>query len=87
LRTIPAREIKRRGIGVVDEPLKEGPDFIVRNDEPKYVILDPARYEELLEGYEEAYVSRVKAALTEAVTGAVRSSSARDIIDEFGLNE
>lgn len=70
---------------MVDPEIKEGPVFVIKNDQPRYVILDYQRYEELIEGYEEAYVARVKAALQEARAGLVRESTAQEIIDEFGL--
>jgi PHD/YefM family antitoxin component YafN of YafNO toxin-antitoxin module len=45
MRSIPAREIKRRGISAVDEQLKDGPVYIIKNDEPSYVVLSRAQYE------------------------------------------
>lgn len=85
MRTIPGREIKRRGISAVDEALKEGPVHIIKNDRPCYVILSQQQYEELLEAREEAYLVRVKAALADVESGQVRPSTARELIDEFGL--
>ena len=43
MRTIAAREIKRRGIGVVEEALKEGPVHIIKNDRPRFVVLEIGR--------------------------------------------
>lgn len=60
INTIPAREIKRRGIGAVDELLEHGPVHVVQRDEPVYVIMTEARYQELVEAEEEATVARVK---------------------------
>ena len=65
MRTIAAREIKRRGIGAVEEALKEGPVHIIKNDRPRFVVLDEEDYRELLEAQEQAYVARVKASLEE----------------------
>ena len=62
MRTISAQEIKRRGISAVDELLKEGPVHVITRNEPRYVVMDEARYEELVESYHEAYVARVLAA-------------------------
>ena len=39
MKTIAAQEIKRRGIGAVDEALADGPVHIIRNNQPKYVVL------------------------------------------------
>jgi hypothetical protein len=45
MRTIPAREIKRRGISAVDEQLEEG---------PVHVIMTEAHYAELREAFQDA---------------------------------
>jgi hypothetical protein len=87
MRTIPAREIKRRGICAVDEALKEGPVHVIKNDRPCYVIMDEAHYQELVEAQEEAHVVRVKAALEDVAAGRVRQVTAEQLIAEYGLTE
>lgn len=87
IKTIPAREIKRRGISAVDGPLKEGPVYVIRNDEPAYVILDPARYEELREAEHEAFVAGVRESLADYRERRVRTSTAQEVIDELGLED
>jgi PHD/YefM family antitoxin component YafN of YafNO toxin-antitoxin module len=87
MRTIPAREIKRRGISAVDEALKEGPVHVIKNDEPRYVIMDEAYYREMLEDQREAAVARVRAALEDVKAGRVRPTTAEELIREFGLEE
>ncbi|HEX5504288.1 MAG TPA: hypothetical protein VFW96_16805 [Thermomicrobiales bacterium] len=72
MRTIPAQEIKRRGIGAVDELLAEGPVHVISHNRPRYVVMDAEHYRELLEDQETAYVTRVKAALAEVAAGQVR---------------
>lgn len=62
MRTISAQEIKRRGISAVDDMLVEGPVHIITRNEPRYVVMDECRYQELVEAYHEAYVARVLAA-------------------------
>ena len=37
--TVAAQEIKRRGIGAVDEMLTKGPVHIIRNNKPQYVLM------------------------------------------------
>lgn len=86
MQTIAAREIKRRGIGAVDDELEHGPVHVIKNDEPRYVILDEARYQELLEAEEEATLARVKAALEDERAGHVRRVSARQLIAEHELD-
>ena len=87
MRTIPARDIKRRGIRVVDEALKDGPVHIIRNDRPKYVILAEEQYQTLVSMQEEAYLTRIKAALKDVKSGRVRRVTARQLIHEFGLDD
>ncbi len=58
MNTIPAREIKRRGIGAVDELLKCGPVHVIKNDAPRYVIMDETRHRDLLEADDEAEMAR-----------------------------
>jgi PHD/YefM family antitoxin component YafN of YafNO toxin-antitoxin module len=64
MRTISAQEIKRRGISAVDDLLAEGPVHIITHNEPRYVVMDECRYQELVEAFDEAYVARVLAAET-----------------------
>ncbi|MBI4495118.1 MAG: prevent-host-death protein [Chloroflexi bacterium] len=87
MRTIPAREIKRRGIGAVDEALKDGPVHVVKGDQPSYVVMDEEHYRELVEAQEEAYLARVKAALEDVQAGRVRRVTAQQLIDELGLGD
>jgi len=87
MRTIPAREIKRRGIGAVQEALKEGPVHIIKNDQLAFVVLDEEHYRELLEAQEQAYVARVKASLQDVKARRVRRVTAKKLIDELGLED
>jgi PHD/YefM family antitoxin component YafN of YafNO toxin-antitoxin module len=84
MRTIPAREIKRRGISAVDDALREGPVHVVKNDRPQYVILGEEHYAELVAGYQEAYLARVKASLDDIKAGRVRRfGSADELMEEI----
>lgn len=47
MNTISAQEIKRRGISVADEALKEGPVQVIKNNRPQYVILTKEQYSKL----------------------------------------
>jgi len=87
MRTIPAREIKRRGIGAVDEALREGPVHVIRNDEPAYVILTGVQYEELMADRHEAYLAHVRESLEDMKHGRFRVTTAQELIDEFGLED
>jgi len=86
LRTIAAKEIKRRGISAVDELIEDGAVHVIKEDRPQYVVLTEEQYSELLEGNREAYVARVRAALNDAESGLVRELTAEQLIKEFQLD-
>jgi PHD/YefM family antitoxin component YafN of YafNO toxin-antitoxin module len=85
MQTIPAREIKRRGMSAVDDLVKAGPVHVIKDDRPTYVILDEAHYNELVEAQEETFRTRLAASLDDLQTGRTRRSTAQEIIDEFDL--
>lgn len=85
MQTIPAREIKRRGISAVDDLVKEGAVHVIKDDRPTYVILDEAHYRELVEAQEETFRTRLAGSLDDLRHGRVRRSTAREIVEEFGL--
>ena len=78
MNTIPAQEIKRRGIAAVDELIATGDVHVIRNNRPEYVVLTEARYAELVAEAEEAYVARVKASLEDVKAGRVRRFASAD---------
>ena len=87
MNTVPAQEIKRRGIAAVDDLISAGDVHVIRNNRPEYVVLTEARYQELVAEAEEAYVARVKASLEDVKAGRVRRGSAADLIKELGLED
>jgi PHD/YefM family antitoxin component YafN of YafNO toxin-antitoxin module len=87
MKTIAAREIKRRGIQAVEDALKEGPVHIIKNDQPTFVVLDEEHYRELVEAQEEAYVARIKASLQDVKAKRVRRVTAKRLIEELGLED
>ena len=78
MNTIPAQEIKRRGISAVDAMITMGDVHVIRNNKPEYVVLTEARYQELVAEAEEAYVARVKASLEDVKAGRVRKFASVD---------
>jgi PHD/YefM family antitoxin component YafN of YafNO toxin-antitoxin module len=72
MNTIPAQELKRRGISAVDGLIESGDVHVIRNNRPEYVVLTEARYRELVADAEEAYIARVKASLEDVAAGRVR---------------
>jgi len=78
MNTIPAQEIKRRGIAAVDAMITTGDVHVIRNNRPEYVVLTEARYQELVADAEESYVARVKASLEDVKAGRVRRFASAD---------
>jgi PHD/YefM family antitoxin component YafN of YafNO toxin-antitoxin module len=78
MKTIAAQDIKRRGISAVDEALKEGPVHVIKNNCPQYVVVSEARYQELLEAEDEAYIARLKASLEDVTAGRTRKFKSAD---------
>ena len=60
---IAAQEIKRRGIGAVDEALAKGPVHVIRNNRPRYVVLSAQEYEAMLMDIAEARLASSEADL------------------------
>jgi PHD/YefM family antitoxin component YafN of YafNO toxin-antitoxin module len=87
MKTVAAREIKRKGISAVDEALKEGPVHIIKNNQPRYVVITETRYRELIEGEDEAYIARVRKSLEDVKAGRVKRGTAADLIRELELED
>jgi PHD/YefM family antitoxin component YafN of YafNO toxin-antitoxin module len=69
MNTIPAQEIKKRGISTVETRLKKGPVHVIVRNQPKYVVMDQRQYEELLEAQEDANLARIRASLADIDAG------------------
>ncbi|MBK1629345.1 hypothetical protein CKO31_01065 [Thiohalocapsa halophila] len=50
MKTIPAQEIKRRGISAVDELLQDGPIAVIKQNRPRYVVMSVEGYRRLARG-------------------------------------
>jgi len=73
MKTITAQEIKRRGIAVVDDDLKDGPVYIIKNNKPQYVVLDEETYSNLIREQEATYTTRINDALNDLEKGDTQS--------------
>jgi PHD/YefM family antitoxin component YafN of YafNO toxin-antitoxin module len=78
--TIPAKEIKRRGMAAVEEALGEGPVHIIREDRPQYVVLREEDYRTLLDDLAEA---RLRASEADAVAGRLKKTHAAALLAEI----
>ncbi|MBU0676892.1 MAG: type II toxin-antitoxin system Phd/YefM family antitoxin [Verrucomicrobia bacterium] len=78
--TIPAQEIKRRGITAVDEILDDGPVHVVRSNRAQYVVMSENDYQELMDDLAEA---RLAASTSDLTDGRVRRGSAKKLIKQL----
>ena len=72
MNSIPAQEIKRRGIAAVDDYIEKGDLHVIRNNQPQYVVLSEERYQELKTAEQEAFYTRVRASLEDIKEGRVK---------------
>ena len=78
MNSIPAQEIKRRGLNAVDDLLEKGDVHVIRNNKPEYVVLTEERYQALVAEAEEAYLARVRASLEDVKAGRVKKFATAD---------
>jgi PHD/YefM family antitoxin component YafN of YafNO toxin-antitoxin module len=78
MNSIPAQEIKRRGLKAVDELLEKGDVHVIRNNRPEYVVLSEARYQELVAEVHDAYLARVRASLEDVKESRVEKFATVD---------
>ena len=72
MNTIPAQEIKRRGISAVDEALRDGPVHIIKNNRPHCVVLTEEQFQELLEARQAMDRESLRASLEDLQAGRVK---------------
>ena len=88
MNTIPAQEIKRRGIAAVDEVIAKGDVHLIRNNQPQYVVVSEARYQDLISAEQEAHLARVRAALEDVKAGKVaKFATTEDLLKALDAEE
>ena len=88
MNSIPAQELKRRGIAAVDDLIAKGDVHVIRNNQPQYVVLSEERYQELVAEANEAYLARVRASLEDVKTGRVKKfKTADDLLKSLETEE
>lgn len=87
MNSIPAQELKRRGIAAVDDLIAQGDVHVIRNNRPQYVVLSEDRYQELVVAEQEAHYGRVRESLQDLKAGRVKRGTADDLIKELKLEE
>lgn len=85
MNTIPAQELKRRGIAAVHDLIAKGDVHVIRNNQPQYVVLSEARYQALLEAEDEAYTARVLASFKDLRAGRVQRGTTAELLTELGM--
>lgn len=78
--TVAAQEIKRRGIGAVDEMLTKGPIHIIRNNKPQYVLMTENDYYALIE---DAAIARMVSSEHDLEAGRVCRGSVAQLLAEI----
>lgn len=74
--TIPAQDIKRRGIGAVDKLLEREPVHIVKNNHPHYVVMREDDYQTMME---DLALARIEASEADLAAGHIRRGSTTDL--------
>lgn len=88
MNSIPAQELKRRGIAAVDDLIAQGDVHVIRNNQPQYVVLSEERYQELVAEANEAYLARVRASLEDVKAGRVKKfKTATDLLKVLDTEE
>jgi PHD/YefM family antitoxin component YafN of YafNO toxin-antitoxin module len=88
MNSIPAQELKRRGIAAVDDLIAKGDVHVIRNNQPQYVVLSEERYQELVAEASEAYLARVRASLEDVKAGWVKKfKTANDLLKALETEE
>lgn len=88
MNAIAAQEIKRRGIAAVDDLIVNGDVHVIRNNQPQYVVLSEARYQELIVAEQEAYYARIRASLEDVNAGKVkRFKTAAELLRALDADE
>jgi PHD/YefM family antitoxin component YafN of YafNO toxin-antitoxin module len=77
---ISVQDVKRRGISVVDDALKEGPVHLVRSNRAEYVVMSEQDYRELMTDLADA---RLAASERDLAAGRVRRGDAAELMTEL----
>ena len=82
--TIAAQEVKRRGIGAVDDMIAREPVHIVKNNRPMYVVLREEDYQSMIE---DLALARVGASEADLSAGRIRKGTTADLMNELDRPE
>jgi PHD/YefM family antitoxin component YafN of YafNO toxin-antitoxin module len=77
---IPVQEIKRRGMGAVDDALKNGPVHLIKNNRAEYVVMAEKDYQQLMNDLMEA---RLAASEQDLKSGRISRGTAADLMNKI----
>lgn len=80
MNSIPAQEIKRRGISAVDEALRDGPVHIIKHNRPSYVVLTEADFADLQQVQQDAARERLRVSLADLEAGRTKRYADADTL-------
>ena len=78
--TMPAQEIKRRGISALNESLAQGPVWVISNNIPKYVVMFADDFKRIRH---EAFVNECLQSDAEYRTGLAEPTTVEDLMKTF----
>ena len=78
--TIPAQDVKRRGIGAIDDFLVHEPVHIIKNNQPMYVVLREEDYQIMME---DLTLARIEASENDLHSGQFRKGTVIDLLKEL----
>ncbi len=80
LATVPAQEVKRRGMSALNEQLKDGPVWVISNNKPKYVVLFADDFRRLRH---EAFVEECLRSEAEYRAGLAKPTTPEELMAEI----
>jgi PHD/YefM family antitoxin component YafN of YafNO toxin-antitoxin module len=78
--TMPAQEIKRRGISVLNEKLASGPVWVISNNTPKYVVMFADEFKRMRH---EAFVNECLQSEAEYRAGLAKPTTVEELMKAF----
>ena len=78
--TMPAQEIKRRGMSVLNADLANGPVYVISNNTPKYVVMLAEDFKRMRH---EAFVRQCREAMAEYRAGNYKSGTVEDLMADI----
>ena len=77
--TMPAQEIKRRGMSVMNKQLASGPVWVITNNVPKYVVMFADDFRRMRH---EAFVAETLRSEAEYRAGNYKTGTAEELMSE-----